>query len=323
MKTKIKKKHVLTIVFVILLSLVFLPKPASLAFTENCPPGTPFVCKEDLAEILKSVLTPIQTAIQNLTNTVSSLQTTTATQSAQIQSLQTQNASFSAQLTSLQQQVTNLELLLTPTATPIPTATPTPSPTVAPSPTPQPQVLLYDDFTGSSLDQTVWDEFDNGGTVTVQNSLLMLPGGSNMSFIRAKANPLPSTGTYTVEFKIQYTAANPSGDGVGLSLTQQDNSDNLSTNEAIAFWQDSASGLSIVQFGLTVAKLGGIDLNSHIGKISYDGTEYLVYLDGNLVYTSAPTGRAQSLWMGHPQVNVTAPWSGFNMDYIKVTSGLN
>lgn len=208
------------------------------------------------------------------------------------------DATQSAKIAELEQRIVNLEN--------------------QPSPSPTPTVLLNDDFNGPNLNQDIWDVFPNGGTYSFENGYIVIPGGSAIPFFRTKGNHFPDTQPFQVEFGMQYTSASPSGSGVALTFTQQGNSPNP-PNYPIQFWQDSASGLSVVKFGLTVATLGGINTNYHIVKIVYDGQKYLVYLDGNPVYTSPNSNIAGGLWFGHPSVSVDTPWTGFKLDYIKAT----
>lgn len=180
-----------------------------------------------------------------------------------------------------------------------------------------PTVVLSDNFNSTSLDTNVWDVFNGSGTYSAGGGFLNIPDGSGIPFIRTKNNPFPATGPFTVEFGIQYSSAGPSGDGVGVSTTPQIYGGDVS-NTPVAFWQDNASGLSVVRFGLTVATLGGVNTGNHVVKIIYDGTLYKTYMDNNLVYTSPSSATAQSLWIGNPIIGPTN-WSGFKLSYIKIT----
>ena len=55
-------------------------------------------------------------------------------------------------------------------------------------PTPSPSPLLLENFNGSTLDTNPWEVFDNGGTYNFDNGFVVIPGGSNVPFIRAKNN---------------------------------------------------------------------------------------------------------------------------------------
>lgn len=183
----------------------------------------------------------------------------------------------------------------------------------------KPQIKLADHFTETVLDSNKW-EFNstNGGTYSFNNGSLVIPGGSSMFYIRSKDNPFPTSGPFTVEFGIQYSLVDESGIGVALGFEQQNGYD--PTNVPVAYWQGNNFGLQVVRFGLTEAVIGNNpDLNYHIGKIHYDGDKYTVYLDGVLKYTSPSSLTAKSLWFGNPFCCRTN-WSGFNLDYIKVTT---
>jgi len=184
----------------------------------------------------------------------------------------------------------------------------------------KPSTGLSDDFNGPNLDMNIWEVFPNGGTFSFENGFLVIPGGNAIPLFRAKINPFPASGPFTVEFGIQYTVVNQSGSGVAVSLLQQQNTCDWS-NSPVAFWQGNNFGLQVVSFGLTQAVIGSNpDLNSHIGKIVYDGEKYRVFRDGSLVYTSPLTARATGLWFGHFSCQVNAPWTGFKLDYIRVTA---
>lgn len=200
-----------------------------------------------------------------------------------------------------------------------PKITPPPKPTMKPSPTPSLTTTLYDDFSAASLNTNLWDfNSTDGGTYSFNNGSLVIPGGSSMFYIRSKDNPFPAFGPFTVEFGIQYSLVDESGIGVALGFEQQNGYD--PSNVPVAYWQGNNLGLQVARFGLTGAVIGNNpDLNYHIGKIHYDGDKYTVYLDGVLKYTSPSSLTAKSLWFGNPFCCRTN-WSGFNLDYIKVTT---
>lgn len=177
---------------------------------------------------------------------------------------------------------------------------------------------LNDDLRASTLNTNFWEFFStNGGMYSFDNGSIVVPGGSSMFYIRTKNNPFPVTGTFSAEFGIQYTIVDESGVGVALGFEQQNGYD--PSNVPVAYWQGSNFGLQVVRFGLTEATIGtNPDLNYHIGKISYDGDKYQVFLDGVLKYTSPSSLTAKSLWFGNPFCCRTN-WTGFKLDYIKVT----
>lgn len=178
--------------------------------------------------------------------------------------------------------------------------------------------LFRDDFNGPTLNTNIWEFFStNGGNYSFDNGSIVVPGGTSMFYIRSKNNPFPADGHFTLEFGIQYTTVDESGVGVAVGFEQQNGYDAL--NVPVAYWQGSNFGLQVVRFGLTEAVIGSNpDLNYHIGKITYDGDKYHVFLDGVLKYTSPPSATAKSLWFGNPFC-CRSNWTGFKLDYIKVT----
>jgi len=242
--------------------------------------------------MISDALAPIQNAVNSLSGRVDNVENILSPIPTEIVSLQLSSATMSAAIVDLQQRVAALE---------------------------NPPVGLSDDFNGPNLDINIWEVFLNGGTFSFENGFIVIPGSNAIPFFRAKTNPFPANGPFTVEFGIQYTAVNQSGSGVAVSLLQQQNTCDWS-NSPVAFWQGNNFGLQVVSFGLTQAVIGSNpDLNSHLGKIIYDGEKYQVFRDGSLVYTSPPTARATGLWFGHFFCQVNAPWTGFKLDYIRVT----
>lgn len=196
---------------------------------------------------------------------------------------------------------------------PAPTATPTPTPTSGPT------APLLDNFDGPSLDTTLWEVFDNGGTYSFQNGFLVIPGGSSLPFFRAKNTSVFPNAPYEIEFGIQYTSALEGGTGVALSFNQQPNITPGWSNIPIAIWQ-GLQGFNIIGGGSYLYNISASNFQYHVAKIAYDGQKYTVYIDGNLVYTSAPTAAVNGLWFGHPSYCCTSGWTGFKLDYIKVTT---
>lgn len=265
----------------------------SLVITNRVWAAPKFPTFEEVQQMISDALAPIQTAINDLTTRVGNVETTLSPIPTEIVSLQLSSATMSAAIADLQQRVAALE---------------------------QPPAGLSDDFNGPNLNTDIWEFFPNGGTFSFENGFLVIPGGNAIPFFRARNNPFPVSGPFTVEFGIQYTQVNQSGSGVAVSLLQQQNTCDWS-NSPVAFWQGNNFGLQVVRFGLTEAVIGSNpDLNSHTGKIVYDGEKYQVFRDGSLVYTSPPTARATGLWFGHFFCNVNAPWTGFKLDFIRVTT---
>lgn len=267
-----------------------------LAAVRAAPSENPvFATVQEVQQMIADALAPIQSTINDLSNRLSAAENTLSPIPTEIVSLQLSSATMSAAIADLQARVAALE-----------------------NP-PHPPVGLSDDFNGSSLNTDLWEVFPNGGSFSFESGFLVIPGGNAIPFFRARNNPFPASGPFTVEFGIQYTQVNQSGSGVAVSLTQQPNSCDWS-HSPVAFWQGNNFGLQVVRFGLTEAVIGSNpDLNPHVGKIVYDGDKYQVFRDGNLVYTSLSTGRVSGLWFGSFFCQVNAPWTGFKLDYIKVT----
>ncbi|MBI2029256.1 hypothetical protein HYT02_02485 [Candidatus Gottesmanbacteria bacterium] len=182
----------------------------------------------------------------------------------------------------------------------------------------RPRTIFSDQFNRNRLNTKKWEFFNtNGGNYSFDNGSIVIPGGSSMFYIRSKKNPFPSTGSFTAEFGIQYTSVDESGIGVALGFQQQDGYN--PSNVPIAYWQGSNFGLQVVRFGLTESIIGNNpDLDYHIGKIVFDGEKYQLFLDEVLKYTSPSSAVAESIWFGNPFC-CRSNWTGFKLDYIKVT----
>lgn len=184
--------------------------------------------------------------------------------------------------------------------------------------------LLDDDFRAITLNTNFWEVFPNNGVYSLSNGFIVIPGGNTpgMPFFRTKENPFPVSGSFSVEFGIQYTTIFPAGIGLVVSDGQQPNVTTPGAiNDLIGIWQDNgAEGLRFAQQLYVRTTLGHNDINYHVVKFIYDGEKYLAYFDGELKYTSLPAIRATGLWFGHPYYSDLPGWTGFKLDYIKVTS---
>ena len=122
-----------------------------------------------------------------------------------------------SEISDLQKRVSALE-----TQIPKQTATPTlsPTPTLTPTAIPTPTILLDDEFNDTILNSNVWSFYQNSGTYYENNGFLNLPGGVDvgMPFFETINNPFPSTGSFTIEYGIQYTTISSSGDGLALNV---------------------------------------------------------------------------------------------------------
>lgn len=197
-----------------------------------------------------------------------------------------------------------------------------PTPTLTPTPTTLPFSGLNEDFNGSTLNTDIWEVFPNSGTYYVSEGYLQITGGNKpgMPFIRARDNPFPASGPFTIEFGIQYTTLYPAGDGLALSEGQQPNSSANLNEVLLSIWNSNGGdGLNFSQYGIAKVVLGLNDISYHVIKFVYDGEKYFAYLDGVLKYTSPLTARASGLWFGHPYYSDLPGWTGFKIDYIKVT----
>lgn len=281
---KIKINLFILGLFLLFSLLIILPPPAKAASFNN-----PIITTiKSIEKIIKEALVPIQKILDNHEKRITNLEN---------------------QLADLQQRVSSLENL--------------PTPTVIPTPTLAQFQGLNEDFNGSSLNTEIWEIFPNNGIYSVNGGYISIPGGNSpgMPFIRTKTNPFPQTGSFTIEFGIQYTAVYPAGDGLSLSINPQPNvTAGWDSNNPISLWQDNgASGLSFLYFGNKAVTIVNNDLNSHVIKIIYDGDKYIAYSDGILKYTSPSANRAGGLWFGHPYYSDLPGWTGFKLDYIRIT----
>ena len=229
-----------------------------------------------------------------------------------------------------------------PTETPIPPTVTLP-PTNTPMPptdtaVPEPQVYLYEEFGGSSLNTAVWQAYANGGNVRVQNGVLALgaPSGSTrFPYVHPKGNPFPVQGDFGVRLDFAYANSTWSGTGIVMGtelpangITEVDK--DRPNIYLFSVWQDNNLGL-VISFGgypsssTTVYQRPRPDVSRHSVEIRNRGQVYHIWVDGQKVYQSPPTDvRPTALWFGNPVVlsasdpDADLNWTGLSVEHVSI-----
>jgi hypothetical protein len=227
----------------------------------------------------------------------------------------------------------------TPSPFPTPTITPTfvpLKPTSTPVPSPQPLVTFQDNFNGSAVNTSAWEADAGFGTILVGNGVLTLSSsGKSYPYLRTRYNPFPSTGNFRATFRFRYLRALTCGVGilatsyiVPLRLSQEETASREREAEgsgvATGVWEDGTYGMQYwFRSGADreVIQLG-INTNWNKTVIEYLDGQYLLYLNGYLIYTSRQISyRPIHIWIGHPaELSEDCLWSSLEIDYITVES---
>ena len=210
--------------------------------------------------------------------------------------------------------------------------------------TPKTYAYFVDDFEGNSLNNDVWQEYNNSGQIIVNNGKLTVLG-SNMEvntfpYIFSRTNIFPDSGSFSVEVKFRYLSVENFGSGLVFSPqdvpTNLSSSLNINNTILLNIWQDKPNGLMINKLLCnsdgnecnnikSVIPITGIpDFNDHIVKINYsDDGRYTVYFDNSNdpVYISGSNQkRLNKIWIGNPlRTNTTDYWSSFVIESIKIS----
>lgn len=200
-----------------------------------------------------------------------------------------------------------------------------------------------EEFDSSPLDSSIWQIYENEGTVTIDSGVIRLSADYTHTFpyIHTKENPIPIIGDFSVKFRIKYNLVNGWGDGVVLATKIPSNgtadtpiSDPLFSQQYfLEVWQDTNLGFIFAYSGdcyntscslddILVFQKNEIDTNYHIIEFKYSDARYSILLDNVNIFTSNPTTvRPTALWFGnHTTQGSGYTWSEFELDYIRISS---
>lgn len=185
------------------------------------------------------------------------------------------------------------------------------------------KVLFDDDFTESTLDPTVWDIHDNGGTINLSNGELTLSsdGTTRFPFIQPKNTPMPdwdehhfSIDNYTMEIRMKYNITNTQAGFVFNDAIPADPNSFPGIFDVDGVW---GNGVIFNENGDHIITPIP-DNNYHTYRfVGTPLTFYHVYLDGNLIKTGQGP-HAAYFYIGSP---ISQPRAGsISIKYIRVTT---
>ncbi len=178
----------------------------------------------------------------------------------------------------------------------------------------------------NTLDDTKWTYYPNTSTnfstiQETQGNLILNQQTNTPQFpLVISKNGLPA-GDFSAEIIFRYFGVTPWGTGIALSENAPTNGQDLNTLLTINVWQDQSLDNMRLSFGGQDVYTTQTNITSHIFRVDRVGLKYLIYLDNNLIYTSADTpSQVKYIWLGNPTFqNPPIPqWTVFKVDYIRV-----
>jgi hypothetical protein len=174
---------------------------------------------------------------------------------------------------------------------------------------------FHDDFSGTSLDPSVWSVELGAGQLTVGNGVASLTcTGNPFPVATTIADPFPD-GDFAVTVGLKYQQVAYCGDGFGAT-------DNFHGEGCSPFklWQDS--GGWYVYCGSQDYTLLSPSPNTdyHVYEWDYVNGYYLFFLDGVLVTGGGCAPRPTAFFFGHPHpitCNQTN-WTSFQIDFVDI-----
>jgi hypothetical protein len=201
--------------------------------------------------------------------------------------------------------------------------------------------IFQENFNGSFDNPASWTIDNSSPGMNFSSTSLVLTANSTTKFpyIRSASQIIDSNDD-TVEYKFRYPDPGL-GFGNGIAITDINPPVNTVMLYPSSFaqysmfysWQGGGSPyFHIVTFlcpdsnplcpagSPTIIYQSALpDTTDHTIKIVRTGSFYTLYLDGNSIFTSAPTSRvATNVWIGHPETTFTSgSWANLEIDYIK------
>ena len=207
---------------------------------------------------------------------------------------------------------------------------------------------FYENFEGTAVDAQKWAIQENtnlsghaayGGSIEVTGGQLCLSSnGSTFPWVNTLSSPFPTTGDFTVEFKVTYTCIGDWGDGVVVSYGPADDPRDPYKNRVFTLWaHDEGETKAVILIELFGKRVYGIDVpgfrpstNAHLYRLAFNQGVYTVYVDNVAVASTQSQIRPNLIGLGHPPVYVLPNppesvqrwsywgWSSINIDYIKI-----
>lgn len=180
--------------------------------------------------------------------------------------------------------------------------------------------------TVNTLNPDKWTVFPNaaaGITTIHETGGNFITSQSNFTnqypLVTSKVQAFPA-GDFQAEVKFQYTEV--TNWGTGIAFSDKDPNNLAEELLRIDVWQDNFIPNMRIEYKGQMIKTIPNNINPHILKVERIGLKYLIYLDGNLVFTSPETSiKPKVIWIGNPtfvQPDPVPVWTKFNVDYIRV-----
>ena len=200
-----------------------------------------------------------------------------------------------------------------------------------------------EEFNTPSLDEVTWKTYLNAGEVNIDSGVIKLSAGDTTTFpfIYSQVNLIPSSGDFSIKFKMKYNRVTGKGTGLVLSTILPINgasdtslsSPLFSQRHFLEVWQDSSLGFFFAYSGdcynqscslgkVLVYQKGktNLDYDYHDIEFQYSNNRYSIFLDEIKVFTSNTTEvRPTILWLGNYTLQPSSYWTEFEIDYIKIS----
>lgn len=209
----------------------------------------------------------------------------------------------------------------------------------------KPTFAFEEEFNNSSLDPTIWQVYQNGGRINISDGAINISAEntSTFPFIYSKNNPIPTSGNFSLKFRMKYNRITTKGTGLLLATELPPNgapdpslsNPVFSRRYFLGIWQGPQSGFYFQYSGdcynqscsvpqILVWQKKNQDFDYHTIEFQYLNNRYLIFLDGTNIFTSNPTSiRPTALWFGNPSVQGSGDkWANFEIDYIHIIPSL-
>jgi pimeloyl-ACP methyl ester carboxylesterase len=209
-----------------------------------------------------------------------------------------------------------------------------------------PAGAFSEEFNSGYSDLSYWESTPNLGLISFTNEEIVLTRSIDRSisfpYIHNIKDIFPASGEFTIDISFKYLNTGNYGDGIVISKSLPAiNSDINAENVFFKIWQDAPLKLRVVSHVCTNINPScdtlqpnlffhttNTDFNTHVIRISYSSSGvYEVFVDDltSPLFQSAPNQeRPSKILLGNStRMNNTDYWSSFEVDYVRVTSGIS
>jgi pimeloyl-ACP methyl ester carboxylesterase len=203
-----------------------------------------------------------------------------------------------------------------------------------------------EEFNSGYSDSSYWEPAPNLGSISFTSEKIVLSRSTVRStsfpYIYNTKNIYPTSGDFTIDIAFSYLNTGNYGDGIVISKSLPIGNADISREEVFfKIWQDSPLRLRVVSHvcpdsNPSCNKLqpnlffhtGSTDFNTHVVRITYSDTGvYNVFVDDltSPLFTSTPNQeRPLKILIGNSvHMSNTDYWSSFEVDYVRVVSGIS